>query len=261
MRARNVKPSLFKNELLAIADPIYTVIFTGLWCLADRRGRLEDRPAKIHFDINPGRAYEGTSGALDWLAQNGFIARYEAAGTRYIQILAFEKHQNPHHKEPESVIPPMPGADGSCMNDEPGTEGACLEHASASDRADSGFLIPDSGFLIPPPSGDDGPPVGAERDLPVFDRIRKIFPRRTGNHRWHDAESAFRARVREGHSPESILAGVERYAAYATTEEIVGTRYVLQAATFFGKNKGFLDDWKPTPKSNGKHPDPYRGAI
>lgn len=108
MRARNVKPSLFKNELLAIADPIYTVVFAGLWCLADRRGRLEDRPAKIHFDINPGRAFEGTSVSLTWLTDNGFIARYEVNGTRYVQILNFEKHQSPHHMEQESVIPPMP---------------------------------------------------------------------------------------------------------------------------------------------------------
>jgi hypothetical protein len=252
MRARNVKPSLFKNELLAIADPIYTVVFAGLWCLADRRGRLEDRPAKIHFDINPGRAFEGTSVSLNWLADNGFIARYEVNGTRYVQILNFEKHQNPHHKEPESIIPPMPGAEASCMGGAPGADEPCLEHASAPDRADSGFLIPDSPSLIAHASGSEGSPV-AEQGSSVFDQIRAIFPKRSGSHRWQDALNHFRARVREGHSPETILAGVERYATFVREQGNEGSSFVQQAATFLGTNRGFLEDWKSAPpKVNGR---------
>jgi hypothetical protein len=89
MRSRNLKPSLFTNELLAIADPLYTIIFEGLWCAADREGRLEDRPAKIHMAINPGRAFEGTARSLDWLTENGFISRYSVARVGYIQITNF----------------------------------------------------------------------------------------------------------------------------------------------------------------------------
>lgn len=238
MRARNIKPSLFKNELLAIADPLYTVVFAGLWCLADRRGRLEDRPAKIHFDINPGRAFEGTSVALDWLASNGFIVRYEVKGTRYVQILNFEKHQNPHHREPDSVIPPMPEAEASCMGGKPEASEACTEHATPLSRADSGFLIPDS--LKPQPSG--------------FEEIRKVYPKRSGSHRWQDAESAYRARLREGHKHEDILAGVLRYADYVKAEGTEGSSYVQQAATFLGTNKGFLEDWRPSTKVQQAEP-------
>ena len=46
-RARNIKPALFKNEVLGVADPIATLLFIGLWTLADRRGILEDRPLQI----------------------------------------------------------------------------------------------------------------------------------------------------------------------------------------------------------------------
>jgi hypothetical protein len=252
MRARNVKPSLFKNELLAIADPIYTVVFAGLWCLADRRGRLEDRPAKIHFDINPGRAFEGTSVSLNWLADNGFIARYEVNGTRYVQILNFEKHQNPHHKEPESIIPQMPGVEPPCMACESGAEEASMEHAKPPDRADSGFLIPDSPSLIAQTAGSDCSTV-AEQGSSMFEKIREIYPKRNGSQRWQDAASAFRARVREGHSPEIILAGVQRYAAFVEAEGTEGSSFVQQAATFLGTNRGFLEDWKPSPpKVNGK---------
>jgi len=100
-----LKPSIFKNELLATSDPLYTVIFEGLWCIGDREGRLEDRPRRIHLEINAGRAFEGTETALNWLAENGFILRYEHEGIRYIQVLTFAKHQNPHAREPASTIP------------------------------------------------------------------------------------------------------------------------------------------------------------
>lgn len=106
MRARNVKPGVFKNELLATSDPLHLWIFEGLWCMADREGRLEDRPRRIHLEINPGRAYEGTEAALAWLAENGFIVRYSHGSGQYIQVVNFAKHQNPHVREPASTIPP-----------------------------------------------------------------------------------------------------------------------------------------------------------
>lgn len=138
MRARSLKPSLFKNELLAVADPLHTIVFAGLWCLADREGRLEDRPARIHFDVNPGRQFEGTCRALDWLAERGFIIRYQAEGRRLIQVVNFTKHQNPHCKEAPSTIP------------------APCKHGASTVPA---VLTPDSGLLTP----DSSPPERAPR--------------------------------------------------------------------------------------------------
>jgi hypothetical protein len=135
VRARNLKPSLFKNELLATSDPLYAWIFEGLWCLSDREGRLEDRPRRIHLEINAGRAYEGTEASLNWLAENGFILRYEHGGARYIQVLQFKKHQNPHVREPASVIP-APGEHSAS------TVPAPDEHESGP--ALSSFPLPES---------------------------------------------------------------------------------------------------------------------
>src|SRR5262244_3073085 len=53
IRARNIKPGIFKNELLGAADPLLTLLFEGLWCMADREGRLEDRPLRIKAEIFP----------------------------------------------------------------------------------------------------------------------------------------------------------------------------------------------------------------
>ena len=136
MRARNLKPATFKNEILAVADPMYTLVFQGLWCLADREGRLEDRPAKIHLEINPGRAFDITCRSLEWLADKGFIQRYETQGKKLIQVVQFRKHQHPHHKEPPSTLPP------------PRIVVPFMGVESGASPSDSGFLTPDSGLPI-----------------------------------------------------------------------------------------------------------------
>lgn len=108
-RARNIKPGFFKNEDLAELNYEARLLFAGLWTLADREGRLEDRPKKIKMEVFPGDSLD-----VDKLLQKlhdagGFIQRYEVEGKRYIQIINFKKHQSPHFKEPPSTIP-KPGA-------------------------------------------------------------------------------------------------------------------------------------------------------
>jgi len=131
VRARNVKPSLFTNGKFAEADPLYGWTFIGLWCLADRAGRLKDDEAKIHYSINPGRVREATAQALQWLEQNGFIVRYQSNSQQFVQVVNFDKHQNPHCKEAPSTIPA------------PDPHGANIGVARLI--PDSGSLIPDSG--------------------------------------------------------------------------------------------------------------------
>lgn len=177
MRARNLKPSLFKHELLATADPLYAWIFQGLWCLADREGRLEDRPQRIHLEINPGRAYEGTAKALDWLAEHGFITRYKSGQVAVIQVVNFGKHQNPHHKEPASKLPEPEACPGQVQGFAPNTLGQEPEASpgQAQGKPESGpiptVLIPDSPSLIPDsPSLNPENSVGQEPDGPGVPR-------------------------------------------------------------------------------------------
>lgn len=104
MRARNLKPAFFKNEALADCSPLARLLFAGLWCLADREGRLEDRPKRIRAELMP---YDDGSvdAMLQELHEAGFILRYEVNGGRFIQVVNFTKHQNPHCKEQASTIP------------------------------------------------------------------------------------------------------------------------------------------------------------
>lgn len=117
-RVRQLGPSFWMDEDIADLTPWARLLFQGLWSLADRRGRLEDRPAFIRVQVFPYDDLESKQvslvALLEELARDrkhsagGFIIRYEVAGRQYIQIRSFEKHQHPHPKEPESKIPVAP---------------------------------------------------------------------------------------------------------------------------------------------------------
>lgn len=107
-RARNIKPSFFKNEDLADLDSSDRLLFIGLWCLADREGRLEDRPRRIKIELFPGDGYD-VEGGLANLAGKGFIHRYEVDGFVVISLPNFLRHQSPHSTEKDSELPDCNG--------------------------------------------------------------------------------------------------------------------------------------------------------
>lgn len=186
-RARNLKPSFFKNEDLAELQYEGRLLFAGLWCLADREGRLEDRPKKIKMEIFPADSVD-VDKLLQKLHDSKFILRYEVAGKRYILVVEFKKHQNPHHREHPSTIPPPRslGLATASIEDEsealaasqacrtPGQTGA--SPGTAVLIPDSLNLIPDSPFPIKPfaPSAstlDAGAAPVNGHDLSVVERI------------------------------------------------------------------------------------------
>ncbi len=78
--------------------------FIGLWLLADREGRLEDRPKRIKAELFPYRAMDVARLSHD-LYTAGFVLKYSSNGLNYIQVTNFLKHQHPHPREADSVIP------------------------------------------------------------------------------------------------------------------------------------------------------------
>nr|WP_319566251.1 hypothetical protein [uncultured Rhodoferax sp.] len=103
-RARNIKPGLYKNEDLAECSIWARFIFPGLWMLADREGRLEDRPKRIKGELTPFDSID-IEPLLVELAHWKFIRRYEINGIRCIQITNFLVHQTPHGTEKDSALP------------------------------------------------------------------------------------------------------------------------------------------------------------
>lgn len=108
-RARNIKPGFFANEDLVELSFEYRLLFIGLWTLADREGRLEDRPKRIKMAVFPADTVDVEDGLRE-LTKAGFIKRYEANGVSVVQILSFTKHQNPHHTEKASDLPDESGS-------------------------------------------------------------------------------------------------------------------------------------------------------
>lgn len=155
-RARNIKPGFFSNDELADIQPLGRLLFIGLWTIADREGRMEDRPRRIKAEILP---YDDcdVDALLSDLHKHGFILRYEVCGERFIQVVNFVKHQNPHVKESASAIP-APGEHHTSPVQESDKEQPEPEQAG---------LIPDSGFRIPDSGLSDSPMAESRAAVPA----------------------------------------------------------------------------------------------
>lgn len=96
---------MYKNEDLAECSIWARYIWPGLWTLADREGRLEDRPKRIKGELLPFDSQD-VEPLLRELEARLFILRYKNSDGSFIQILKFSKHQTPHYTEKASVIKP-----------------------------------------------------------------------------------------------------------------------------------------------------------
>jgi hypothetical protein len=94
---------------------------------------------------------------------------------------------------------------------------------------------------------------------PEWALIRSEYPRRDGDNRWPKALTHARARLREGHTWDEMLAGTRRYAAFVRAAGNEGTPYVKQAATFFGTDKAFLEAWKSSSSKTTE--EIYKNAL
>ena len=149
-RARNIKPGFFCNDLLGECSPLARLLFIGLWTLADRKGRIEERPKRIRAELLPYDDDADVDALLEELSKANFIVRYKVGEQSLIQVANFLKHQNPHKHEKDSELPP-PGLVANRNEHHASTVQAPDLHQTSIVVArlipDSGFLIPDSGSL------------------------------------------------------------------------------------------------------------------
>lgn len=156
-RSRNIKPGFFANEALAELPFEYRLLFIGLWTLADREGRIEDRPKRIKMTLFPADNVDCEEG-IAALTKAGFLQRYTVEGTSVIWIVAWAKHQNPHHREQPSDLPAPPNPEQG-----PTLVGAKPDLGTAKPQASPSLavlipssLIPDSPIRTIPPTSADG---------------------------------------------------------------------------------------------------------
>lgn len=79
-----------------------------------------------------------------------------------------------------------------------------------------------------------------------FEQAWKDYPLRPG-HSKAEAYKCWTARIAGGEKVQTMADGVRRYAAYCEAER-TEARFVKHAATFFGPDRHFLNDWTPSAR-------------
>lgn len=229
MRARNVKPGFFNNEQLAALPIAARLLFVGLWCMADREGRLEDRPVRIKMQIFPADMID-VEPLLQGLVEQSLIVRYAVDGKRCIWIPEFLKHQRPHHNEAKSFLPEFHG--------EPKLS---TKVASPFDQGEQDFALnPDSlnpDSPLPPKGGESG-----------FADFWQAYPRKIRK------AAAMRAWLRKGLSAKSdeILAHLTERVRSDAQWLKDGGEYIPYPSTWLNGD-GWLDEYQvqKTPRIAG----------
>ena len=260
-RLRTLKPGFFTNDALAEIEPLGRLLFQGLWCLADRAGRLEDRPRKIKAEVLP---YDDCDAdrLLSELAARGFIVRYEVAGLRYIQVVNFGKHQTPHIKEAESTIP-APDMHGESTVPAPPVIGNQLLGTSSGEwEPDTTSVVPPSGS---PSEGDIATPTSvtaaaatsarasSPRPVPkpkeraseydaTFARFWEAWPKKVAK---QEALTAWRRLGPDPPLVDAILAAIPRHVAAHRWDDPSRREYIPHPATWL--NAWRWEDELPEP--------------
>lgn len=266
-RARNIKPGLMENELLADLSHGHRLLFIYLWMLADRDGRIEDRPKRIKGQAFPYDDEMDIDGMLSDLANAGFILRYSTAEVSAIQVLNFAKHQTPHVREKAGTLP-APVLDQ--VEEVPSTIQGSAEHdqgsAMASPRSPDSLiedsLIPDSligdadqkplGVSDETPAEDDlgesgEQEAGSQTAKPAkaysdeFEAFWREYPRRHRASPKPEAWKKWQARLKAGVSPQDLITAATNYRLEQEAFGKLGTEFVKQPSTFLGAG----EHWTP----------------
>lgn len=152
-RARNLKYQLFTNDELANKnDPLGRLLFIGLWTIADFRGNVEYRPARIKAMLLPYDVCDIDKLTIN-LDKSGFIQMYANDDKIYLNVINFDLHQNPHKNErSKGSLIPCYSEEGRQRIDFKGftinlDKSGEKRNEHHTNPADPFILIPDSGFL------------------------------------------------------------------------------------------------------------------
>lgn len=107
MRARLISPDFWTDERVLSVSDSAKLLFEALWALADREGRLEDKPFTIALKARPWDLPRVPE-LLEELLKAQLVVRYEVEGVKVLFVPGFLKHQKPHVREKKSTLPPPP---------------------------------------------------------------------------------------------------------------------------------------------------------
>lgn len=233
MRARNIKPGFYKNPNLVECSLGARLLAPGLWMMADREGRLLDRPKHIKMEIFPADNLD-INELLSELHIHQHILRYEIDGLKYIQILGFIDHQAPHFTEKPSLIPSPNSED--------------FRKKSSSSQNIPKALPPDS--LIPDsliPDSRNNPPQKTKNNYSnEFEEFWKIYPKNGASK--SEAYKSWCKAIDLIDNPVLIIAAVAPYAAYTKAKGID----VAHATTWLNQHRWEVDYIALTEETKNK---------
>jgi hypothetical protein len=230
-----VKPRFFQNDQLAELPFEARLLFIGLWCLADREGRLEDRPKRIKMHVFPADMID-VNPLLDGLVDQGLIVRYEADGVRCICIPAFAKHQRPHANEAPSSLPAFHGEQLATKVESPSHQGS--KHFALNPESCS--LNPESSLTGERAQAREPPPDGLDV---------------TAWKRWE----AYKRAIRKPIKPASLLAAQRKLAGFGSDQAAVVEHSIANGYTGLWEpkrtNGGGVSrlTWQPPPDEDEPH--------
>lgn len=225
-RARNIKPGFFSNDLLAEINPLGRILFAGIWTIADKEGRLEDRVKKIKAQILP---YDDCDcdALLQALHDNGFILRYASGEDRFIQVVKWCEHQNPHMKEAASTIqaPCLNSAKPESVEDKP------LQTPDETGASPADSLNPITLTLNPITSSDENEKVIKPVELSIA--MQKF------GFRIQPADPRLIELARQGIAPETISAACT-HARESKPGETLQPGYIFAIVKTWGERAAAL---------------------
>jgi len=223
-RIRTIKPDFFFDEHLAEMPYETRLTFVGLWCLADREGRLEDSPKKIKAHLFP---YNGVDieKCLDELSKK-LVIRYVVNGKNYMQIRNFLKHQRPHHTEKASVIPPQ-----NTVKQRPSRNNKEKSNGDSTVNTQSGDGEARVGREGKGKEGNGVMCITDARFLSVWLK----YPKKLGK---KEAQKHFNASVVSDQDLKDIDLALEKYIAYVAGKD---AQYIQMGSTWFNNWRDWLD--------------------
>ncbi len=250
-RIRMIKPEFFDDPDLADVSAMARLFFIGLWTQADKAGRLVDDPRRLKARIFPYDTVNVGALAVE-LHGKDMIRRYHGDdGQSYIWIRSFLKHQRPHPKEPESLIPPCPKGAGK-RNVEPCKETAGTPESGSLDL-DSGIRNLDSGTrklevaaqVAPTPRAKPARATATNADFSPdgFSAFWSAYPRRTGK---GAAVKAFARLKPSGAVLEAMLAALQWQVRQPEWTKD-GGQFIPHAATWLNQRRWEDEPFEPLP--------------
>jgi len=206
-----------------------------LWCYADTHIREDD---SLDLGIDEIDELVGLKGFCSLLPTDWF----EVLDTNRVKLPDFHTHNGTESKRKALTQ----------KRTERYRNATALHDVTQASRKSVTRASPDQTKTRPRPDQDQEEACHARaapknEDEESFALLKSIYPKRSGDQKWHDARKAINARLTEGHTWAEILDGAHRYADWCKATGKIGMETVKQAATFVGPGKPFLDDFTPPP--------------